>query len=499
VECDGGVDVSNLLVRAIPDLIHCGLGFDPAIKSYGHYDWDFLAQDILPNVTTLIVPHNIQLSPAAIDKWHRQGKRFIAEVGVSRQAKTAEEHFRHWTSFLDHAPYLDGIMINEFGMNKPSGRPISKRRLQEQEEHKLYAAGMAKMHADSRYRDKDLYAYFGGSGNLVNYEDTGTTFVRGILNCNYRIALERYIFERSSQQASDDALQALVDGIADWATKEPGVKPQMMIAFGLFSMPPGGINKLPNVDYHVWMDQQMNVVANHPVMADIGGLEWWTTSLTDEETTRFVGKLYRHYAIEGRTDLLTRDPLFLSHLQNADFEKGTEGWTLQAAEEGSIQAKSFRRYGRIEGRYMGLGRPADPEHIGDKFLWMKHSPKGPNTFSQTVKNLAPGRLYSLKMFSCDYNDLVNPQKKTVDEAHRFIGTVTLKDVEIDTKRSFTEMYASTPEPRIPVWITYHWMVFRAKGTTATLSVSDWPNEKTAGGHFGEEQTFNFLELQPYHE
>ena len=47
----------------------------------------------------------------------------------------------------------------------------------------------------------------------------------------------------------------------------------MVIAFGLFSMPPVGINKLPNVDYHVWMDQQMHVVANDPVMAGMGGLE----------------------------------------------------------------------------------------------------------------------------------------------------------------------------------------------------------------------------------
>ncbi len=153
----------------------------------------------------------------------------------------------------------------------------------------------------------------------------------------------------------------------------------MVIAFGLFSMPPGGINKQPNVDYHVWMDRQMNVVANHPVLADLAGLNWWTSLLADEETVRFVGKLYRHYAIEGKTEMLTRDPLFLTHIQNADFEKGLDGWTLRPAEEGTIEAKSFPRYGRIEGRYMGLGRPADPEHIGDTFLWMKRSEKGPNT------------------------------------------------------------------------------------------------------------------------
>jgi hypothetical protein len=247
------------------------------------------------------------------------------------------------------------------------------------------------------------------------------------------------------------------------------------------------------------MDQQMNVVANHPGMAGLGGLEWWTSLLADEETVRFVGKLYRHYAIEGKTELLTRDPLFLTHIRNADFKNGTEGWTLHPAEDGSIAARSFPRYGRIEGRFMGLGRPADPEHIGDTFLWMKRNEKGPNTFSQTIKDLEPGRLYSMKMFSCDYNDLVNPQAKNQEAAVKFTGSVVLQDVDVDAKRSFHEMYASTPEPKIPVWITYHWKVFRAKGRTATLTISDWQSEKAPGAPPGQEQIFNFLEIQPYRE
>ena len=194
----------------------------------------------------------------------------------------------------------------------------------------------------------------------------------------------------------------------------------------------------------------MNVVANNPVMSGIGGVEWWTSLLADEETVGFVGKLYRHYAIEGKTEMLTKDPLFLTRIQNADFEKGTEGWTLHPAEEGSIAVKSFPRYGRIEGRFMGLGRPADPEHIGDTFLRMKRSAKEPNTFSQTIKDLQPGRLYSMKMFSCDYNDLVSPKAKKREEANKFIGTVLLDGVEVDTQRSFSEMYLSNPEPNIPV-------------------------------------------------
>ena len=148
---------------------------------------------------------------------------------------------------------------------------------------------------------------------------------------------------------------------------------------------------------------------------------------------------------------------------------------------------------------MGLGRPADPEHIGDTFLWMKRSEKGPSTFSQAIKDLEPGRLYSMKMFTCDYNDLINPKAKKLDEASKFVGSIVLEGVDVDAKRSFTEMYSSNPEPKIPVWITYHWKVFRAKGTAAQVTVSDWPGAREPGGGFGQEQTFNSLEIQPYHE
>ena len=406
VECKGKVSVEKLVVKAILELIHCGLGFNPQIKSYGLYDMEFLKADILPNVTTLIVPSSIQLSQPVIDDWHRQGKRFVAEAGINGQGKTAEDHLKYWAGFYDKAPFLDGIIINEFIVNRPvvewAGPITPERRARmdrERQDYELYGEAIKRMRADERYKSKMLYAYVGGSGKKLNQEIIGTNLIHTIVDRGYRVALERYLHEMSSEQGSKDALQAFVDGIADWEAKEPGVQKQMVIAFGLFSMPPGGINKQPNVDYHVWMDQQMNVVANHPVMSGLAGLEWWTSSLADEETVRFMGKLYRHYAIEGKTEMLTKDPLFLTHIRNADFEKGTEGWTLHPTEEGSIAAKSFPRYGRIEGRFMGLGRPADPEHIGDTFLWMKRSQTGPNTFSQTINDLQPGRLYSMKMFT----------------------------------------------------------------------------------------------------
>jgi hypothetical protein len=363
----------------------------------------------------------------------------------------------------------------------------------ESADYELYSQAFQKIHANSQFTNKSIYAYVGGSGKKLNQEIIGTNVIRTLINCGYYVSPERYLHEMSTEKGSQEALQSFIDGLADWEAKEPGVKKQMVITFGLFSMPSGGLNKQPNVDYHVWMDQQMNLVANNPTLTNLAGLNWWTSLLADEETVRFVGKLYRHYAIDGKTNMLTSDPLFLTHIQNADFEHGTNAWTVHSAEEGSTAVKSFPRYGRIEGRFMGLGRPADPEHIGDTFLWMKRSEKGPNTFSQTIKDLQPGRLYSLKMFVCDYSDLISPKPKKVDETKSFC-TVLIEGADVDVTRSFAEVYASEPEPKIPVCITYHWKVFRARTTTATLTVSDGDTAP-----FGQEQAFNFLEIQPYHE
>ncbi len=502
VECGGGLRLEALSVRAVCELIGCGL-LDPAIKGYGHYDLAFLQRDVLPNITTLIVPVQPNLSPEAIADWHRQGKKLVVETGVSGQATNAEGHFQYWTRVFDQAPFADGIIIDEFIVNRPArewdSHPNLQGRLEEERRrHKVYEAALKRIRADERYRAKTVYAYIGGSGRKLNEETIGPTFVATLIGCRYPIALERYLFERSSPSASERALAELVDGIADWEAKAPGAKPDMIVTGGLFSMPPGSIDKLPNVDFHVWMDQQMNVIANDPALAHLAGLNWWTSSLADEETVRFVGKLYRHYALEGKKDPLTHDPLFMTHLANADFQDGVAGWTLHPAEPGAIHPERFPRYGRIEGRYMGLGRPPDPEHIGDTFLVLNRSALGPNTFSQTVKALQPGRLYSLKLLTCDYQDLLHPAAKTMEQAAPCRTTVTLDGVDLDSTRSFSERYASSPEPKIPVWITYHWFVFRARGTTARLTVSDWESA-TPAPPFGQQQTFNFLELQPYHE
>jgi hypothetical protein len=129
---------------------------------------------------------------------------------------------------------------------------------------------------------------------------------------------------------------------------------------------------------------------------------------------------------------------------------------------------------------------------------MKRSQKGPNTISQTIKDLQPGRLYSFEMSVCDYNDLRAPKPKKPEET-KAIANIVIDGVDVDRAHSFAEAYASNPEPETPVCITYYWKVFRAKATSATLTISDWPESGQPAAPFALEQAFNFIEIQPYHD
>ena len=45
---------------------------------------------------------------------------------MNSQAKTVDEHYRIWTDFLEQAPILDGIAIDEFIVNQPYREWVGK-------------------------------------------------------------------------------------------------------------------------------------------------------------------------------------------------------------------------------------------------------------------------------------------------------------------------------------------------------------------------------------
>lgn len=215
----------------------------------------------------------------------------------------------------------------------------------------------------------------------------------------------------------------------------------------------------------------------------------YLSSYADEETVRWASKLFRHYCIEGHCEPLARDPYLLPHLRNPDFEEGLTDWTVSAAEEGSVVATTCEGFSWLQGRY-------PPTSQGNTVLVMRRSAAGPNVISQTVRALEPGRLYALRMYSGDYRDLSVQQKHAL--------AIRLDGVEVLADKSFQHVFASCYSHHYglynqehPAWMNYHWIVFRARGPEALLTISDWLSETDPGGPVGQELMMNFLELQPY--
>ena len=155
------------------------------------------------------------------------------------------------------------------------------------------------------------------------------------------------------------------------------------------------------------------------------------------------------------------------HLLNPDFEEGTAHWELRPAEPGSISTGKKLGYNALQGRWPGY------QPYGRAFLVMKRSLTKPNAFSQEITHLQPGRLYSLKMITADHQDLERGTSRSASHAI----SIALEGVEPQTgpQEAFScPFHSGAKEAGFteakPLWMNYHWRVFRAKSATARLTV-----------------------------
>jgi hypothetical protein len=152
---------------------------------------------------------------------------------------------------------------------------------------------------------------------------------------------------------------------------------------------------------------------------------------------------------------------------------------------GDVVALPFRR----AGSYSPL-----PE--GARFLIMKRSAAGPNELSQRIRDLTPGRLYSLKLYAWDAREPGTPQRHAL--------SVKLADASLLADKTRHEVYnyalpARGGDEMVPVCFNYLYRVFRAQSSDARLTVSDWVSADDPGGPAGQELALDFVEIQPYLE
>ncbi|MCK4323097.1 MAG: hypothetical protein KAW89_01105, partial [Armatimonadetes bacterium] len=458
----------------------------PFLAGYPRYKWDYLVGIGMPENVNVILERKPEPSMDA-DEWRRQGKKIVTrstthEVAALEKPVTADKIYE----LLSNAPGFaradrDGVMFDELNSSSHD------------ENYPAYIEAVRRLAQTPEFAGKVFYPY---CAPMYNGE-LSTAFLRQVIEVGYKFGEETYIPEQPTEAEAWKTLEYyLVENTERYQAVIPDCQKHMIVCLGYLTAPPETLNVNPGVDWKVFQDMAFNLIANHPVLWQLYGIQCYHSAYADEEIQRWTAKLLRHYCIEGNRQMLSTDPYILPHIQNADFAEGTTGWRLSPAEEGSIEVRSAEGYSWLQGRY-----PLTTQ--GNTFLWTKRSAQRPNRFSQQIRKLEPGRLYSLKMFTADYQCLV--QQQDVEESHQV--RVQIDDVELIRDKSFQEIYPSGLAGHCHgefnlennLWIDYHLLVFRARSENATLTISDWASDTQPGGPLGQELIYNFIEVQPYLE
>jgi hypothetical protein len=348
------------------------------------------------------------------------------------------------------------------------------------------AEAIRKLHATEEYATKLFYPY---AGNLYDGRE-GRELMQAVIDVGGASAWKRYLPEPDTEGLARDFLDSvLVAPAYEFRRLCPGSPAHLVPCIGVFSAPPESCDVNPSVDYRAFLDMQFHTIATHPVFFGVRGYMTYGVSYTDEEIARWGARLFRHYGIDGNTSRATDDPYVLDHLTNPDFAQGTTGWTLVPAARGTITAVRKPGFGWHQGRFPRTDR-------GDTALLMVRSDAGPNQVSQRIRRLEPGRLYSLRLYTGDYEDM--------SAQGRHALTIEITGAEVIRERSFTHVFRNYPGHSIPgptrtqaQWMNYHWRIFRATSDTGTLTLSDRADAATAGDTVGRRLIINFVQLQPY--
>ncbi|MDO9465019.1 MAG: carbohydrate binding family 9 domain-containing protein [bacterium] len=488
IQVHGG-KLSHLVVRTIPEIIYPG-GGRAKIQAFGTYDWKFMKKYIHKNITTIRAGHDYGpkhpfglLSEAK--EWKKAGGHWLFHTGVPIPSKrwnkelTAENAYEYWTdNFAFREPAIDGHMADEINGGTA-------------EMFKAWAEAVRWFSADAKYKYKVFIPWVA----QIYGSEAGRLFMNVLLGSGrHRYAYKRYLADQPTLAETKTYLrQTLIDDVIGWTQGIEGGMEGLIVCFGIFSMPNETCNTNPGTNFKVFQDMEWNMVANNPIYKGVGGIQTYTAPYCDPETHRWLSKLIRHYCIEGNTEMCSDDPYELTHIKHPDYPDPTKGWTVIEAEPGATSVGRLPRYNFLIGAYQERAEL-------DYFLRMKRSAKGPNSFSQEINDLEPGRSYSMKMIVADYNDI----DKCVSKPLKPTFTVNLEDVDLLPSQCFDSPFVNNyghswrkfnRENR--AHFIYVWRVFRAKGKTSKLTVSDWKTDTEPGGPIGQELMFNFIEIQPY--
>ena len=486
----------ELLIRAIPELVYTELGYtpNPFVKSYGPYTWDYLERaGVLDSANVVLIRDPKIVDNLKLTQWRQRGGRQLQYYNLSWLLRnvadvTADTAFDAWAGGGMTSEDSYGMMLDEL-----SGHVYA-------EAYPHFTAALRRIAADSATDGRVFYPYC----SRLYESEPSLDFARAVLDAGYRLAEEQYLLEQPTEEEARTYMnEKLRLVMLRYQDHFPAMATQTVMTLGLISLPHETQDVDPGVDFKVYLDMQMNLLANDPAFRGLYGVLWYHGAYADEEYQRWAAKLNQHYCLEGRRERLTDDPYILPHLSNGDFENDAEGWTLEPAKQGSISTARIAGFGWLQGRFqrdVWAGGDATggglPEGRGDHVLVMRRADTAPNRISQVLCDLQPRRLYSLRLTTADYDELTRGESVEKDDGVH----VSLENVEILPEHSFTETLTNGGGHSNAIfrgdkklYMNWRRIVFRALGETAQLTISDGGDVTNGFGAVA----INGVQVQPY--
>ncbi|MFM1548363.1 MAG: carbohydrate binding family 9 domain-containing protein [Lentisphaeria bacterium] len=468
---DGGSE--ELVVRSIPELFSHELTGAPR-EQINMPPNDFIDQFVIPHVNTFAIGADHVTHPL-LQKWQPEGRRFFHCTLLPHFRATKPLNVEDIVEFISGTTgFADPVCSGTIGDEFLNSEPINI----------IYTDALRRVVALPEFRNKQFYAY---ASHLYGAPE-GRELVQAFVDTGSSIAWKRYLVTQPDERSARKFLhEELVLKARQYRELCPGSLEQITVCFGYYSAPARAMmQSRPWIHYKTYLDMQLNIVANDPAFLGTKGLMSYHSSYADEEIIRWMPQLFRHYGIEGKTERFTDAPYESPHLANGDFIDAMDGWSVEPAEKDSIRPVIRMGFGALQERVAGTG---------DTVLVMERSAKQPNVVTQEIKGLQPGNLYAFRMFSGDFEDMSREEKHAVN--------IELQNVDMIPDGSYTPVLryqfgVTALSEKTNFWMNYYSLIFRAKDTTAKLTISDWVNEQEPGGPIGQQLMFNFVQVHPYY-
>ena len=360
-------------ISAVAETAVYPLGTGPFLRGMPKHDWKFTRKYELPVVMSFL-PGTWTPPDSEMAEYRKGPQRFYSPLNIQKITQKRENQPIRSPGLLAENRMYDGIYIDEVAMSAEKPLVMFLKNLPELK----IPAG------------RDVLTYICGNPRDTGYTAELLSQCANLSKCS-KVLSEIYIPNQFlSGKAAEEAINArLIQYAASLNKIYPGLNPFWGVALCHSNTALRfTLDHEPEADHRVLLDMQMHAIAVRPEFQKIGHIGFWGDNYSDQERTRWIMKLFRHYVIEGRTSLLSERygmKLHPGHLRNASFRQGTKYWKTC----GKIELGTIPDGGAFLKRF-------NNQLDSSRVMYFLHT-QDPAGISQIMENLSPGKLYKIRM------------------------------------------------------------------------------------------------------